>query len=70
MRHAEILRALGLLLARHGARFERLVAAYLRWMELVPNGPQAISITERLFERELGQTARELGFAGRRTHRR
>ena len=28
-------------------------------MELVPTGPQAISITERLFERELGQIARE-----------
>ena len=37
-----------------------LVAAYLLWMELVPDGPQAISITERLFERELGQVAREL----------
>ena len=36
-----------------------LVAAYLLWMELVPDGPQAINITERLFGRELGQIARE-----------
>ena len=43
-----------------GERITGLVAAYLLWMDLVPDGPQAISITERLFERELGQTAREL----------
>lgn len=43
-----------------GERISGLMAAYLLWMELVPDGPQAISITERLFERELGQTAREL----------
>ena len=43
-----------------GERITGLVAAYLLWMELVPDGPQAISITERLFERELGQVAREL----------
>ena len=43
-----------------GERVLGLVAAYLLWMELVPDGPQAISITERLFERELGQVAREL----------
>ena len=43
-----------------GERITGLVAAYLVWMGLVPNGPQAISITERLFERELGQVAREL----------
>jgi len=43
-----------------GERITGLVAAYLVWMELVPDGPQAISITERLFERELGQVAREL----------
>lgn len=42
-----------------GERIMGLVAAYLLWMELVPDGPQAISITERLFERELGQVARE-----------
>jgi len=42
-----------------GERVMGLVAAYLLWMELVPDGPQAISITERLFERELGQIARE-----------
>jgi len=43
-----------------GERITGLVAAYLVWMELVSDGPQAISITERLFERELGQVAREL----------
>lgn len=43
-----------------GERITGLVAAYLLWMELVPDGPRAISITERLFERELGQVAREL----------
>lgn len=43
-----------------GERLTGLVAAYLLWMELVTDGPQAISITERLFERELGQVAREL----------
>lgn len=43
-----------------GERITGLVAAYLLWMDLVPDGPQAISITERLFERELGQVAREL----------
>lgn len=42
-----------------GERVFGLIAAYLLWMELVPDGPQAISITERLFERELGQIARE-----------
>jgi hypothetical protein len=37
-----------------------LVASYLLWMELVPTGPDAITITERLFERELDQKARAL----------
>ncbi len=45
-----------------GERLTGLVAAYLLWMGLVADGPQAISITERLFERELGQLARELVF--------
>ena len=34
--------------------------ATLVWMALVADGPQAITITEQLFERELGQPAREL----------
>ena len=42
-----------------GERMLGLVAAYLLWMGLVPDGPATINITERLFERELGQTARE-----------
>jgi len=37
-----------------------LVASYLLWMGLVSTGPDAVTITERLFERELGQKAREL----------
>ena len=40
-------------------RLMGLVAAYLLWMSLVADGPQAITITEQLFERELGQLARE-----------
>ena len=43
-----------------GDRVAGLMAAYLLWMELVPDGPQAITVTERLFERELGPIAREL----------
>ncbi len=43
-----------------GERITGLVAAYLLWMDLVADGPQTISITEQLFERELGQPAREL----------
>ncbi len=43
-----------------GERVMGLVAAYLLWMELVADGPQAINITEQLFERECGQMAREL----------
>jgi hypothetical protein len=42
-----------------GERILGLVAAYLLWMGLVPDGPATINITERLFERELGQAARE-----------
>jgi len=41
-------------------RITGLVAAYLLWMSLVADGPQAITITEQLFERGLGQLAREL----------
>ncbi len=43
-----------------GERVMGLIGAYLLWMELVADGPQAINVTEQLFERELGQTAREL----------
>ena len=37
-----------------------LMAGYLIWAELIPSGPKAISLSERLFERQLGPTAREL----------
>ena len=43
-----------------GDRVAGLMAAYLRWIGLVPDGPQAITVTEQLFERELGPAAREL----------
>ncbi|MDW3220670.1 MAG: hypothetical protein R8F63_18850 [Acidimicrobiales bacterium] len=43
-----------------GERVAGLMAAYLLWMELVPDGPRAIMVTEQLFERELGPLAREL----------
>ena len=42
-----------------GERILGLVAAYLLWMGLVPDGPATINITERLFEREIGQMGRE-----------
>lgn len=43
-----------------GERIAGLVATYLLWMELVPTGPDAITVTEQLLERELGPVAREL----------
>lgn len=43
-----------------GERVAGLMAAYLLWLEIVPDGPQAITVTEQLFERELGPVAREL----------
>ncbi len=43
-----------------GERVSGLMAAYLLWMGLVPDGPRAVNVTERLFERELGPVAREL----------
>ncbi|GJM37872.1 MAG: hypothetical protein DHS20C19_12390 [Acidimicrobiales bacterium] len=43
-----------------GERVAGLMAAYLLWMDLVPDGPRAIMVTEQLFERELGPIAREL----------
>lgn len=43
-----------------GERIAGVVAAYLLWMELVPAGPEAITITEQLLERELGPMAREI----------
>lgn len=43
-----------------GERICGLMAAYLLWMDLVPDGPRSITVTEQLFERELGPVAREL----------
>jgi hypothetical protein len=43
-----------------GETVSGLMAAYLLWMGLVPDGPRAINVTEQLFERELGPNAREL----------
>jgi hypothetical protein len=37
-----------------------VVAGYLLWAGLVPSGPQTISVTERLLERELGTRARTI----------
>jgi hypothetical protein len=43
-----------------GDRICGLVAGYLLWAGLVPYGPQAISVTERLTGRQLGPQGREL----------
>ena len=43
-----------------GDRLCGLVAGYLIWSGLVPEGPQAISLTERLMQRQLGPVGREL----------
>lgn len=43
-----------------GEKVMGLVAAYLWWTGLVHSGPQAISVTEHLFESELGPIARQL----------
>ena len=37
-----------------------LVAGYLAWVGLVPDGPRAISIVEQITHRQLGPVAREL----------
>ena len=37
-----------------------VVAGYLLWSGLVPSGPQTISLTERLLERQLGTRARTI----------
>ena len=41
-------------------RVAGLMAAYLLWTGLVPDGPSTITVTERMFERGLGPIAREL----------
>lgn len=42
-----------------GDRVSGVVAGYLLWVGLVDSGPEAITLTERLLERELGPLARE-----------
>src|SRR5690606_7210007 len=43
-----------------GDRVCGLIAGYLLWANLVPYGPQAISVTERLTGRQLGPLGRSL----------
>jgi hypothetical protein len=43
-----------------GDRLAGLMAAYVLWNNLVPGGPQAISIVEQLLHRQLGPDARSL----------
>ena len=59
----------GLIAARHkvlvhgeelGDRISGIVGAYLVWSGLMADGPQAISLTEQLMQRQLGPLGREL----------
>ena len=43
-----------------GDRLAGLMAGYLLWSGLVPQGPHAISIIEQIVERQLGAAGREL----------
>lgn len=43
-----------------GDRLSGLMAAYVLWNNLVPAGPQAISVVEQLLHRQLGPDARSL----------
>lgn len=43
-----------------GEEISGLVAGYLLWDSLVPSGPKAISVAERLLEHQLGPRAREI----------
>ena len=43
-----------------GDRLSGLIAGYLIWSGLVTAGPKAISLTERLMQRQLGPVGREL----------
>ena len=43
-----------------GDRVQGLMAGYLLWTDLVPGGPQAISVTEQLLQRQMGPTGREI----------
>lgn len=41
-------------------RLMGVVAGYLRWSGLVPSGPQAITVVERIVARQMGPPGREL----------
>ncbi|MCU1453887.1 MAG: hypothetical protein JWN46_2033 [Acidimicrobiales bacterium] len=43
-----------------GDRISGLVAGYLVWTGMVPSGPQATSLTERLVHRQMGPIGREI----------
>lgn len=43
-----------------GDRLMGVVAGYLRWSGLVPNGPKAIAVVERILGRQMGPAGREL----------
>jgi hypothetical protein len=43
-----------------GDRISGIIAGYLVWAGLLPNGPKAISLTESLLQRQLGPLGREL----------
>ena len=41
-------------------RVAGLMAGYLLWAEVVPDGPQATSVVERLLSRQMGPLGRDL----------
>jgi hypothetical protein len=43
-----------------GDRLSGIIAGYLVWSGLLPTGPKAISLTERLVQRQLGPMGRQL----------
>ena len=43
-----------------GDRLMGVVAGYLRWSGMVPSGPQAIAVVERILGRQMGPSGREL----------
>jgi hypothetical protein len=43
-----------------GDQISGLLAGYLVWAGMLPTGPQAISIVERMIDRQMGPTGREM----------
>jgi hypothetical protein len=43
-----------------GDRLMGVVAGYLRWSGMVPSGPQAIAVVEKILARQMGPSGREL----------